>query len=101
MLEDAVMVAFLVIPYLVVLFVTIHCQYQNHRLYQVCRCILCGLYIHAKFVQIIDLACFPGTTGPDLPYVIVGDEAFSLKDYMLRPYPGRNLPSLGQSYGSI
>ena len=33
-----------------------------------------------------------GTTGPNLPYVMVGDEAFPLKEYMLRPFPGRNLP---------
>lgn len=25
--------------------------------------------------------------GPKLPYVIVGDEAFALTSYMLRPYP--------------
>ena len=34
----------------------------------------------------------PGTSGPDSPYVIVGDEAFPLRENMLRPYPGRNLP---------
>ena len=34
----------------------------------------------------------PGTSGPDLPYGIVGDEAFPLRENMLRPYPGRNLP---------
>ena len=34
----------------------------------------------------------PGTSGPDLPYVIVGDEAFPLRENMLRPYPGHNLP---------
>ena len=33
-----------------------------------------------------------GTTEPRLPYVIVGDEAFPLRTYMLRPYPGKNLP---------
>lgn len=27
-----------------------------------------------------------------LPYVIVGDEAFPLKTYLMRPYSGRNLP---------
>lgn len=32
------------------------------------------------------------TTQPDLPFVFVGDEAFPLRNYMLRPYPGRNLP---------
>ena len=34
-----------------------------------------------------------GTTSPSLPFVIVGDEAFPLKDYMLRPFPGWNLPT--------
>ncbi|XP_011868296.1 PREDICTED: uncharacterized protein LOC105562239 [Vollenhovia emeryi] len=27
--------------------------------------------------------------GPPLPYVLVGDEAFQLTDYLLRPYPGK------------
>ncbi|XP_026827841.1 protein ALP1-like [Ooceraea biroi] len=27
--------------------------------------------------------------GPILPYCLVGDEAFPLKEYLLRPYPGR------------
>ena len=34
---------------------------------------------------------FLGTNGPALPYVLVGDEAFPLRTYLLRPYPGRNL----------
>ena len=34
----------------------------------------------------------PQTTGPELPFVIVRDEAFPLKNYLLRPFPGRNLP---------
>ena len=33
----------------------------------------------------------PGTTQCELPYVIVGDEAFPLRTNMLRPYPGRYL----------
>lgn len=32
--------------------------------------------------------------GPKLPYVIVGDEAFALNNYMLRPYSRRNNLSL-------
>jgi len=27
--------------------------------------------------------------GQPLPYVLVGDEAFQLSNYLLRPYPGR------------
>ena len=33
----------------------------------------------------------PGTTGPDLPCVMVGDETFPLKSNILRPYPGKSL----------
>ena len=36
--------------------------------------------------------CLPGTTRPKLPYVMVGDEAFPLRNYLLRSFPGRNLP---------
>lgn len=28
--------------------------------------------------------------GPPLPYVLVGEEAFQLTDYLLRPYPGKD-----------
>ena len=31
----------------------------------------------------------PGTTQPNLPYFIVGDDAFPLKTTILRPYPGK------------
>ncbi|KAJ8025522.1 Protein ALP1-like [Holothuria leucospilota] len=33
----------------------------------------------------------PGTD-VEVPYVFVGDEAFPLKKYLMRPYPGRDLP---------
>ncbi|XP_071638920.1 uncharacterized protein [Temnothorax longispinosus] len=29
--------------------------------------------------------------GPPLPYVLVGDEAFQLTEYLLRPYPGKGV----------
>ena len=35
---------------------------------------------------------FKDTTQPDLPFVFVGDEAFPLRNYMMRPIPGKNLP---------
>lgn len=33
-----------------------------------------------------------GTSQPNVPYVIVGDEAFPLRINIMRPYPGRNVP---------
>lgn len=27
----------------------------------------------------------------EIPYVLVGDEAFPLKTYMMRPYPGKSM----------
>lgn len=33
----------------------------------------------------------PGCDGPALPYVVLADEAFPLKEYLMRPYPGRDL----------
>jgi hypothetical protein len=33
----------------------------------------------------------PYTTHPNVPFVIVGDEAFPLKTNMMRPYPGKKL----------
>ena len=43
---------------------------------------------------------FPGMGQPDIPFVIVGDEAFPLKNYM-RPYPGRNLPGIFAFFGFL
>ena len=38
-----------------------------------------------------NLSASPETREPELPFVLVGDEAFPLKNYLLRPYPGNNL----------
>ena len=43
-------------------------------------------------VNLPDDCPLPGTSSPSLPYVIVGDEAFPLKNYLLRPFPGEFLP---------
>ena len=59
-----------------------------------------GVFSHSSFGEALEdgslvlpePAPLPATTGPHLPFVLVGDEAFPLKNYMLRPYPGRNLP---------
>lgn len=32
-----------------------------------------------------------GTTSPKIPFVVVADEAFPLKTFLMRPYPGRFL----------
>ena len=37
------------------------------------------------------LSYISGATGPNLSYIVVGDEFFPLRNNMLRPYPGRNL----------
>ena len=34
---------------------------------------------------------FPGCTFDPLPYYMVGDEIFPLKEWLMRPYPGSNL----------
>ena len=57
-----------------------------------------GVLTHSNFGQAMDSGTLsvpepdnlPGTT-TTLPFVFVGDAAFPLKTYMLRPYPGRYL----------
>ena len=41
-----------------------------------------------------NISSLPETRDPALPFVLVGDEAFPLKNYLLRPYPGNNLPRM-------
>ena len=36
----------------------------------------------------------PGSGSAHLPFVVVGDEAFPLRQYMLQPYPGRILSGM-------
>ena len=47
--------------------------------------------------KVLTTTCFhshqlPGTPTPSVPHMFVGDEAFPLKQNMMHPYPGRNLP---------
>lgn len=40
--------------------------------------------------------CISDTRDKPLPYCIVGDEAFPLKQYLLRPYPGKDNATFGK-----
>lgn len=59
-----------------------------------------GVFSNSSFGQAFDSdtlyipqhSPLPGTTSPNFPFVIVADEAFPLKENLLRPYPGRYLP---------
>ncbi|XP_015377362.1 PREDICTED: uncharacterized protein LOC107171627 [Diuraphis noxia] len=39
----------------------------------------------------------PGTT-IKLPYVLIGDEAYPLKTFLMRPFPSRNLNAIRENY---
>ncbi|XP_047998569.1 protein ALP1-like [Leguminivora glycinivorella] len=43
-------------------------------------------------------AKLPNSSGPEQPYVFLGDEAFSLKSNLMRPYPNRNLTIEQRTY---
>ena len=45
-------------------------------------------YLKQKRMSLRDPCPLPDTNGPSLPFVKVSDEAFPLKEYLLRPYPG-------------
>lgn len=58
-----------------------------------------SIFAHSSFGQMLrnnelDLPAnspLPGTNGPPVPYVFLGDEAFALSEHLLRPYSSRNL----------
>lgn len=49
-----------------------------------------GIALDNSTLQIPDDSCLPGTD-TKFPYYMVADEAFPLKSYIMRPYPGSNL----------
>ena len=58
-----------------------------------------GVLSHSTFGQALESTTLPlpdpenlPGTNFTMPYVFVGDAAFPLRSYMLRPYPGRFLP---------
>lgn len=42
-------------------------------------------------LNILRSISLPGTEQPNLPYTFIGDKAFSLCPYMMRPYSGKSL----------
>uniref|UniRef100_A0A8D8YZ19 Nuclease HARBI1 n=1 Tax=Cacopsylla melanoneura TaxID=428564 RepID=A0A8D8YZ19_9HEMI len=58
-----------------------------------------GIFAHSNLGKALETGRFnvpgpsalPGTNA-EAPYVVVGDQAFPLKNYLMRPYPGENLP---------
>lgn len=49
-----------------------------------------GKALEQNKLDIPEIAALPGTTN-EVPFVIIGDEAFPLKTYLFRLYPGKNL----------
>ena len=76
------------------------CRFILIDIGQLGRCSDGGVFSNSSFGQAFDdeemalpnPSCLPDTTGPELPYVMVGDEAFPLRNYLLHPYPGHHLP---------
>ena len=57
-----------------------------------------GQALESEQLSIPKASPLPHNIHQPLPYVIVGDEAFPLKSYMLRPYPGRFLPGMKKQF---
>ena len=59
---------------------------------------LFGRALENGSLRLPDSRRLPGLPCSSLPYVFVGDEAFPLKQNVMRPYPGRNLPQAQAIY---
>lgn len=64
-----------------------------------------GILSHSKLgkgfdqnkLDVPEKEALPGTTN-EVPYVVIGDEAFPLKTYLLRLYPGKQLDNNEKKY---
>jgi DDE superfamily endonuclease len=65
-----------------------------------------GIWKNSKFgekfdnkkIELPPPKCLPKTDNPEMPFVLVGDEAFQLRSNFMRPYPGRSLSNSRHIY---
>ena len=57
-----------------------------------------GRALESNSLSLPESKPLPGMPSPNMPHVIVGDEAFPLKTNIMRPYPGKNLPQAESVY---
>lgn len=56
-------------------------------------------FLNSRNIEIPEPECLPGTD-VKAPYVFLGDEAYPLLPYLLKPYSGKNLPFDEENYNN-